>query len=962
MDEQPIEKPESDQSGRSSASSVARSNPAPSVTATHTPRVAVVGVHGVAYHAPGSTANAMADLLLSIPAQNHGDPRHYDPFRAVGIQIPLQRLDVGDVAQGNNGFAKKFSLQETSAEFAVAGAQYARTKLKADESVPRGGAGLAYMRRLLRDYQGGADGDAYVTTRLEGQRVPNDRAGGAEVHIYEVLWADLASPTNSLLSFFLSLFQLLFHLGSLSRLAVDSGAAENSTLIWIAFRRVQRYAIRMLQLPIPLLKIILLIALFSCLPALSESTRDRVWFPLVMGGVAGLAITYLVNRSSALGLTNSPSLWALRAVFPVALGVGAAGILLYLDWISKDGLSALECWLVLGLALLFYILDKYKNVRKGATPVGWILFVLSFLTFSRYLISPHETVNSAGKVEVIQRSVLHATVWTVQWGVAALRLSWMLLFAFALLALVLGSIAWRSIPKNQPGRRARARAAVRTTRFALALPSILFLLVTTILWAGLFSIARTIHNPIIGEKYLGAAPGGEWLIAHNLVPDPKETIVKTDKICAPLYNEGCLKTDLARVKKLDESAYREPFPGKDSDGRLSQVVPVPDTKWKNARPDYLEDILVWSAGSGFAATLGLFVVALFLLFWWALPSVFTEQYRQRDEKKPPRYTTNAMSKRMGTWLSRGLDATSVITFLFWCAIFLVPPLFLPGVDLWTHSHWLNAFANMISGSLGAGTEITRWIVKSFAVGATAAALAVAVRYGSPVLGAILDVDNYLRTLPNDATPRAKIAERYVSLLRYIARYRGPDGRGYDSVVIVGHSLGSLISADLLLFLKKFGDPALGALGLAGENVKNQGHISVKMLTMGNPTRQLLNRFFPYLYDWVRDVPDNGLRPLPNPAEKAPTIGEGALPDPSQLGLEKWVNVYRSGDYVGRSLWLDEWYCRTDGARKKGNYPDKIYLAKDGSREEACIGAGAHTRYWDDTAPDVADLLNVLIAP
>jgi hypothetical protein len=931
----------------------------------YVPRVAVIGVHGVAHHEPCATANAMADLLLSLPARDHDDTRYYDSFHSVGIQVPLQRLEVTPLAQRRTGLAKKFSLQETSAEVANLGADYARKTLAAGKIVHRGVAGLAYMRRLLQNYEGGADGDAYVTTRLEGSRTARAPAGAAEVHIYEVLWADLARPTNSLLSFFLSLFQLLFHLGSLSRLAIDTGVAENPGLIWKVFCRVQRYAVRMLQLPIPLLKVILLIALFSCIPALSGSTHDRIWFPLVMGGVAGLGITYLVNRGRAAKLHTSPTLWALRAVFPMALGVGAAGGLLAYECATPDGLSAFECWLVLGLALLFYVLDKYKDVRQGATPVGWFLFGVCFLTFSDYLMFPHTIVNWKGDPEVIKGSVLRATLWTAQWTVAALRLSWMILFGFVFLALVLGSIAWRSVPKKtQRERRARARAAVRTARFALALPSLMFLLVTTILWAGMFSIARGIHDPIFEESLLAPAPGGgQWLVKHDLVPDPAATVGRTDRICNPnSSNQGCVKTNLARIKALDEKAYVEPFPGKDSDGRLSQVVPVPDTKWGNARPDYLEDILVWSAGNGFAATLALLALALFLLFWWALPSVFAEKYRLRDEKKPPRFATNAESLRRGTWLSRGLDATSVVTFLFWCAIFLVPPLFLPGFEPWARSQVLNDLANRVSQHLGTGNEITRWIVKSFAVGATAAALAIAVKYGSPVLGAILDVDNYLRTLPDDATPRAKIAERYVSLLRYVARYRGPDGRGYDSVVIVAHSLGALISADLLRFLKIEGDPALDVFGLDGKDGKDdKQRICINFLTMGNPTRQLLNRFFPYLYDWVRDEPDNGLSPLPDLTLEAPPIPPNALPDPYELGVKKWVNVYRSGDYVGRSLWLDEWYRRTNGPLDKGQYPQEICIVSSGPREEACIGAGAHTRYWDDTAPDVADLLNKLIA-
>jgi hypothetical protein len=893
----------------------------------------------------------MADLLLSLPAKDHDAPRYYDSFRSTGIRVPLQRLPVrlATKRRAQTWFGKIFAfLQEKSADFAYLGAQHAQ-RLRAGQNVARGSAGHEFMRLLLQDYEGGADGDAYVTTRLEGNRAATAPEGAAEVHIYEVLWADLARPTNTLLSFFLSLFQLIFHLGSLSRLAIDSGSAENTDLKWRAFRAVQRYAVRMLQLPIPLLKVILLIALFSCVPALSDNAKDQSWFPLVMGGIAGLAITFLLNRHRTRVLTISPYLWALRAIFPAALGVGCAALLMALPSVAPDAVSAFECWLILGLALLFYVLDKYKDVRKGAWPVGMLLFVPCIVRFVGYLVE----LNFSGN------SVPQATIWTVEWIVAALRISWLLSFVFVFVALVLGSRAWRSIPKNQPGRRARARAAVRTTRFALALPSLMFLLVTTLLWAGLFSIARGIHQPFFETQFLSVPPRSGWLARYHLLPDPETTKATTNAICDKSYNLSCLKTNLARIDPLSESAYVERDPGKDSKGQLARVVPVPNNNPKNARPDYLEDILVWSAGNGFVLTLALFALALFLLFWWALPSVFAEKFRLRNEKKPPRFTTNAMSVRLGTWLSRGLDATAVVTFLFWCAIFLIPPMFLAGAGPWirTGANALGFDAN----SAPAGADITRWIVQSFAVGGTAAALAILVKYGSPVLGAILDVDTYLRTLPENATPRAKIMERYVSVLRSIARYRASDDRGYDSVVIVAHSLGSLISADLLRFLKAAGDPELAALGLAGEDVANQGGISIKLLTMGSPIRQLLNRFFPYLYDWVRDEPDNGLRPLPHPVlNPPPTIGPAALPDPAELGLQNWVNVYRSGDYVGRSLWLDEWYCRTDGTQGSGGYPQAIYFASSGLRGEACIGAGAHTRYWDDTAPDVADLLNALI--
>ena len=44
----------------------------------------------------------------------------------------------------------------------------------------------------------------------------------------------------------------------------------------------------------------------------------------------------------------------------------------------------------------------------------------------------------------------------------------------------------------------------------------------------------------------------------------------------------------------------------------------------------------------------------------------------------------------------------------------------------------------------------------------------------------------------------------------------------------------------------------------------------------------------------------------------------------------------------------------------GAYPSAIYVASSDRCSEMCIGAGAHTHYWDDTAPDIAEQLNALI--
>lgn len=868
-------------------------------------RVAVVGVHGVANHAPGATANAMADLLLSLPATDHNARRYFSGFQSVGLQVPLQPLAVyapEPELPARTRFGRVFGfLQEESADFARSTRGYASG---APNSAKRGFAGHEFMRRLLYRYPGGADGDTYFTSRLEGKRGAGAVGGAADVHIYEVLWADLASPTNSILSFLFALFQLIFHLGSLSRLAIDTGAAWNGSTLWVVYRRTQRYAVRMLQIVIPLLKLILLISLYSYIPSVLPDLGGHAWVSATFGALAGMILYFLGARAFRPDIGSSRFVWVLAPMVAGFIGAVTGRLALFDRRQLSQPVSALELWLT-GAALLWYVISKYGDVRRGAGAVGWWLYGFFLLTFAAYLVSGF--------------GVARATLWVSQWIILGLRVSWIVLILLAFIALILGSFAWRFVPDL--AERARARAAVRTSRFALAIPCLMFLLITGLVWASLFSVARSIQDPFLQAESIGLPPGAHWL-SDVLVPNPSEPFEQAEKDCSP--SSACTSARIQQYGDYSSIRFFDP-----------------------AKHDYLEGVLAWSVTPGFPITLTLAAAGFLLLVWWALPSVLTETLPGRDESTPPRRSTNGEASWLGGWTSRGLDGTSYVVFLTWLAIFVAPLYFL-------YLYPSNFIVHL--------RAITATIVGYFLVGTLAAGiLAAIVKYSSPVLRAVLDVDNYLRTEPAAATPRAKIVERYVSLLRYLVSFRDPtDGRGYDSVVIVAHSLGTLISADLLRFLRSEGDPTLAPLGLAGETVPNQGGIDLKMLTMGSPIRQLLNRFFPYLYDWVREKPDNGLQPLPGAIVTPPSIELGSLPNPSELGLSKWVNIYRSGDYVGRSLWLTEWYRRTAGNDSAGAYPDPIYIASVEDRSEMCIGAGAHTHYWDDTAPDVAEQLNGLI--
>jgi hypothetical protein len=165
---------------------------------------------------------------------------------------------------------------------------------------------------------------------------------------------------------------------------------------------------------------------------------------------------------------------------------------------------------------------------------------------------------------------------------------------------------------------------------------------------------------------------------------------------------------------------------------------------------------------------------------------------------------------------------------------------------------------------------------------------------------------------------------------------------------VAHSQGTVITADLLQFLKIDPDPALTRLE------KNQ---LIHFFTMGSPLRQLYGFGFPHLYHWAMNETTQ--------APKTMDLDATLKPQPDALlGVKTWTNAFRSGDYVGRCLWRHEkmpnQWNRLD---LKGSI---TYVSSDqGSspqavRREFCLGAGAHTHYWDSTAPEVAETIDDLI--
>jgi hypothetical protein len=195
------------------------------------------------------------------------------------------------------------------------------------------------------------------------------------------------------------------------------------------------------------------------------------------------------------------------------------------------------------------------------------------------------------------------------------------------------------------------------------------------------------------------------------------------------------------------------------------------------------------------------------------------------------------------------------------------------------------------------------------------------------LDAMLDVDNYFQDPPNRRPPRAQIFSRFASLLDYVR------SRGYARLVIVSHSQGTVISADLLRYLNRTGR-------LHGFT----GGMPLSLVTVGSPLRDLYATRFPFLYRWMGGPPE---------------AFAGASPRASDLEAEEWINVYRAGDYVGRSIWTaptEPTMLRVATVSDAG----KVLASSEGDRTEFCLGAGAHTHYFANDAIALAVEIDRLV--
>lgn len=908
-------------------------------------KVAVVVVHGVSDQQPFDSARSIANLLF----HRYNHLSRYDTFVEQQIRIPVQALTLPKHKSSPEKSQTKPNWRESLDERGdrIRDALHTAQKTKPDSEDGEANQehnqvenqepfrehdeekinqqideySHAFTCDFLEHYnpQKAPDlsANVYDTIRLETCR---SKANDSEqddseqddsrqaVHLYELYWADLSRLGTGFVQFFSAFYQLLFHLASLGRHTIDLATLEYSSYArgWGLYSKLHAWTGRILAIPIPLLSLYLLIAAFLSLPS-NIPDRYQSWI-----AVSAASLFAVAGVSYGLWRNFKQSLWV-RMGLPPLVALSVVGLHGILERFGYYKLLTIE-WLIVSTALIWFLLiTPYAKRRQGLKPVAAISGVF-LLGGALYLIC------RADRQSIPE--VVNASFMTIEVIYFLLVVSWFVFYLLYVFVLLDGF--WLQSRLSNPLAKERARRANWTARVSLWAPTVLFSSVTSALWAGLI------------------------FAGSSLLP------------------EGYLYTPTASFRGffLSDSNQIE-FSGSDFFNRLL-IDPF------------------------FIIILGSLLLTLVIVAWSLLPSLwaevqtppdptpqfddsaFSEQSDSTHQRFDPRFD-DRLTLRFGVWLSQGgrviYWALNILTVLLAIAIVAIlgSSVLSNGFKLFNLDMALPEAIDqpirVVTQAIQGLRELSKQIIAVLAVLLTASATSILVlgrRLDQislgfrSVLDITLDVDNYLRLHPKEDNPRARIFARYSSLLRYLYQWSDPeDGRGYDALIIVAHSQGTVITADLLRFLQR--EPYAQEQLLPAAKPDFAG-IPISFFSMGTPLNQLYAAGFPHLYNWVLnfDFDANGL---------------GQNPKPEKLGLDRWVNTFRSGDYIGRYLWRSNQHPSHDPEQQLRNLFKPDYDCLEGTGDtclaqsrwrEFCLGAGAHTHYWDANADRVADEIDRLI--
>ena len=873
-------------------------------------RVAVVVVHGVADQRPGETARSVAELLVaSPPAATAYEARATDSFILSVEPLPPAIEATRQSPPTPSGESRPFFkavAQSARSDFqrpgweapATIAAARSQASAAAPRSEPLADRGLAATNYLLGKYiENGAATEAFDSTCIVLER----SAGGSRerIDVYEMYWADLSRLSGAIPRIVTELFTMVFRLSKLGRETVDEARLQ---LRGADGKPPASWRwLAGTQIALDWAFVNGLAALFAQLGLLG----------LV---IVGLGFAALSERSTG------------RAVGVAALVFGAL-------WFGYRRRDALQRWLVpLGLVAAAIAM---LAVRASAP---WIVaaFFLTLLTLA---------YNAALRV-ADDRFPLTRVVGLAFWS--------------AVLVLMLAAALWRVGPLHEPASLITwVQAALFGTEAVLYGIKIWWILAAPLFIAWLVSgVFAARHGAYTGAGSVGTGRIGffvslgafvmltmaAWALVSTLL-DLSVDKIGYVPVLFPFSETTSGHSDAA------VAAASCPWNGVPLASVVAPASKPPSTAELYLGARYEDSTSFFSLVAALLLLLVAYIVAVFL------PSVLAELKLMvnRPSQDP------GAARRLGRWLTAGyrrLDAAVLIVVVV--AIVIATAV---GYVL-SFGRAAAAPGTALAGAMNCVAYVSQAGLKPLVLSAAGIAAALAALGGvlsryvpglRAPLDIALDVDNYFREFPRTSIPRARIFSRYAALLDHVA------AQGYERIVIVSHSQGTVISAELLRFLSDAA-PGVPDRGGRAERLRRLLGSDVRLLTLGCPLRQLYAARFPALYGWVL---------------AAHQAGNG--PRAADIGVERWANAFTSGDYVGRWLWSSPraegdaigrpmvdtvnppTFGRSDAYSAFEPMPPAVHPFATARELEVCLGAGAHTHYFEPDQADVAWLIDHLIA-
>lgn len=713
--------------------------------------------------------------------------------------------------------------------------------------------------------------------------------GDTRVEVFELYWSDLSHVGKNATALIGEIFQLVIHLASLGRTAAITAfpAAEACGIknSWNRFYGLNAFSYWLLATPIVLGNLVLVLLGLLTVPALlllPKSGLDILTNASVQAfacpGIVALLVAALSMRL-CIGNHNYTSFSKqFMVVLPFALGAAAGAIFYGLQgWLSNAQVGFPYILTGLVFCLLAVAGDTAMKAYDRIRPGVLFLWRIVGVVLVFWM------AGVAYKLPLFTTdpvpSLLSWIGHSAEGPFVVLVLVWSGLYITNLAMFGFGCvIPWIFSKAATAGNRAVLKRSIHTSFIAASLPAPVFLAVVLTLWAAVYNIFKTLLPNYPFQ------PWATWFLGSETVPIDKFVVKLIDLSANSLffiYVLAMLLAGLVAFWGLAPSIFRELFPGDLSEARPSAGPMQRLSLWLDGGYSLL-GVAAVLAGAGF-----------FIIFPWGSLEAFWHVSVIGDDlgTQPPLWNSFvALARIFAGGAAVGLIAASKgLLQLFGDSLSIKP------------SPWSSfaTFVGIFVGSVTVGfIAASKLLLKSFTE---------TINRFRVLIDVALDVDNWLRERPRGKTPRLRIFARFAALLNFIAENK------YDRVIIVAHSQGTVVATDFLRYMK-----AKKCLSR---------YPPIDLLTLGSPLRQLYAWRFPALYQWVN-------RPV---TQGQPDAG----PVPKDCGLGKWINIYGSGDYVGRELWNGE-----------GSI--------DGTGLETCIGAEAHTHYLDQNCKVVATRMAALI--